>query len=114
VPQHLDWVTSSQREARYLFEISSGEWGEDFRDAQRAQNARLAEGIEHWRAPLVASGEFLPMTPVMFVSQLIGPAQIFCRAFLSGRDRADPRGDADTLIACAIRALRPSDRINRQ
>mgnify|MGYP001114452175 CR=1 FL=1 len=53
------------------------------------------------------------MTPVMFVSQLIGPAQIFCRAFLSGRDRADPRVEADTLIACAGRALRPPERINR-
>ncbi|MGY3126240.1 AcrR family transcriptional regulator [Bradyrhizobium sp. S3.14.4] len=81
---HLDWVVSSRREARYLFEISRSEWSEDVRDAQRAQNARLAEGIERWRAPLVAGGELLPMTPVMFVSQLIGPAQIFCRAFLSG------------------------------
>ena len=105
---------TSRREARYLFEISRNEWGEDIRDAQRAQNARLAEGIERWRAPLVASGELLPMTPAMFVSQLIGPAQIFCRAFLSGRDRADPRGEADTLIACAIRALVPPGRITNQ
>jgi len=111
---HLDWVVSSRREARYLFEISRSEWGEDVRDAQRAQNARLAEGIERWRAPLVARGELLPMPPVMFLSQLIGPAQIFCRAFLSGRDRADPRVEADTLIACAIRALLPPDRIHKQ
>jgi AcrR family transcriptional regulator len=111
---HLDWVVTSRREARYLFEISRSEWGEDVRDAQRAQNARLAEGIERWRAPLVARGELLPMMPVMFVSQLIGPAQIFCRAFLSGRDRTDPRSEADTLIACAIRALMPPDRIRKQ
>jgi hypothetical protein len=50
----------------------------------------------------------------MFVSQLIGPAQIFCRAFLSGRDLADPRTEADTLIACAVRALVPPDRIKKQ
>jgi hypothetical protein len=50
----------------------------------------------------------------MFVSQLIGPAQIFCRAFLSGRDRADPRAETDTLVACAVRALRPPERINKQ
>ncbi|RTM11485.1 MAG: TetR/AcrR family transcriptional regulator, partial [Bradyrhizobiaceae bacterium] len=111
---HLDWVVSSRREARYLFEISRSEWGEDVRDAQRAQNARLAEGIERWRAPLVAGGELLPMTPAMFISQLIGPAQIFCRAFLSGRDRTDPRAEADALIACAVRALVPPDRINKE
>ncbi len=105
---HLDFVVNSRREARYLFEISRIEWAEEFRDAQRAQNARLLEGIERWRAPLAARGELLPMAPVMFVSQLIGPAQIFCRAFLSGRDRSDPRAQAETLIACAIRALAPA------
>jgi len=111
---HLDWVVLSRREARYFFEISRSEWSEDVRDAQRAQNARLAEGLERWRAPLVARGDLLPMAPVMFVSQLIGPAQIFCRAFLSGRDRADPRNEADTLIACAIRALASPGRINNK
>ena len=102
---HLDWVVNNRREARYLFEISRSEWTEQVRDAQRAQNSRLGEGVERWRSPLIASGELLPMTPILFFSQIIGPAQIFCRAWLSGRDRADPRLQADVLIACAIRAL---------
>ena len=54
---HLDWVVNNRREARFLFEISRNEWSEAVRDAQRARNARLAEGIERWRAPLVARGE---------------------------------------------------------
>ena len=45
------------------------------------------------------------MTPALFLSQIIGPAQIFCRAWLSGRDQTDPRVHADTFIACALRAL---------
>ena len=102
---HLDWVVNNRREARYLFEISRSDWADDIRDAQRAQNSRLAEGIENWRAPLIARGELLPMTAPLFFSQIIGPAQIFCRAWLSGRDRGDPRHHADILIACAIRAL---------
>jgi AcrR family transcriptional regulator len=102
---HLDWVVNNRREARYLFEISRSEWADGVREAQRAQNARLSDGIERWRAPLVARGKLLGMTPVMFISQVIGPAQVFCRAYLSGRDRSDPRLQADTLIACAIRAL---------
>lgn len=104
---HLEWVVNNRREARYLFEISRSEWTEEIRDAQRAQNSRLGEAVERWRAPLIASGELLPMTPTLFFSQIIGPAQIFCRAFLSGRDRTDPRLQADTLVACAIRALVP-------
>ncbi len=102
---HLDWVMNNRREARFLFEISRSEWTEDLREAQRAQNSRLTEGIERWRAPLIARGELLPMTSTLFFSQIIGPAQIFCRAWLSGRDRSDPRHQTDILIACAIRAL---------
>jgi AcrR family transcriptional regulator len=102
---HLDWVVNNRREARFLFEISRSEWTEDVRDAQRAQNSRLADGVERWRAPLIARGDLLPMPPVLFFSQIIGPAQIFCRAWLSGRDRSDPTQQADILIACAIRAL---------
>ena len=52
---HLDWVVNSRREARYLFEISRSEWSEEIRGAQRAQNSRLAEAVERWRAPLVAA-----------------------------------------------------------
>ena len=102
---HLSWVVTNRREARYLFEISRGEWADDVRDAQRAQNARLFDGIERWRAPLVARSALFSMTPAMFISQLIGPAQMFCRAYLSGRDRSDPRLQSDALVACAIRAL---------
>ena len=102
---HLDWVVNNRREARYLFEISRIEWTDAVRDAQRNQNSVLAEGIERWRAPLIARGELLPLTSALFLSQIIGPAQIFCRAWLSGRDPGDPRLQVDTLIACAVRAL---------
>jgi AcrR family transcriptional regulator len=105
IQAHLDWVTNNRREARYLFEISRSEWTDAVREAQRDRNARLAESIERWRMPLVARGELLPMTSALFLSQIIGPAQIFCRAWLSGRDRGDPRLQADMLIACAVRAL---------
>jgi AcrR family transcriptional regulator len=107
---HLDWVVNNRREARFLFEISRAEWGEEVRHAQRSQNSRLAEGVERWRAPLIACGELFPMSATLFFSQIVGPAQVFCRAWLSGRDRSDPRGQADTLIACAVRALVPPDK----
>jgi hypothetical protein len=87
----LDWVVNNRREARYLFEISRSEWTEAVRGGQREQNSRLAEAVERWRAPRRARGELLPTTATLFFSQIIGPAQIFCRAFLSGRDRADPK-----------------------
>jgi len=75
------------------------------REQQRALNARLADGIERWRKPLVERGELVAMPQAVFASQIIGPAQIFCRAYLSGRERGDPRLQADQLVACAVRAL---------
>ena len=59
--------------------------------------------------PLIVRGELYPMSTVLFFSQIIGPAQVFCRAWLSGRHQTDPRGQADTLIACAVRALATPD-----
>ena len=106
---HLEWVVNNRREARFLFEISRAEWSEEVRDAQRSENSRLAEGVERWRAPLIARGELFPMSAALFFSQIIGPAQVFCRAWLAGRDKSDPRAQADTLVACAIRALVKSD-----
>lgn len=102
---HLDWVVANRREAKFLFEISRSDWAQDVRDARYAQNSTLKEGLEIWRAPLVAGGALLPMTMEVFTSQIIGPAQFFCRAWLSGRDLSDPRDHADVLIACAVRAL---------
>ena len=106
---HLAWVVDNRREANFLFEISRSEWAQDVRDARMARNATVAEGVAAWRAPLVASGDLLPMKASQFMSQIIGPAQFVCRAWLSGRDPTDPRDHADTLVACAVRALTGKD-----
>lgn len=105
ISTHLAWVVDNRREANFLFEISRSEWAQDVRDARMARNATVAEGVAAWRAPLVASGDLLPMKASQFMSQIIGPAQFVCRAWLSGRDPTDPRDHADTLVACAVRAL---------
>ena len=57
------------------------------------------------KAVTVGSTTFVPMSATLFFSQIIGPAQIFCRAYLSGRHHSDPREQVETLIACAIRAV---------
>lgn len=109
ISTHLAWVVDNRREANFLFEISRSEWAQDVRDARMARNATVAEGVAAWRAPLVASGDLLPMKASLFMSQIIGPAQFVCRAWLSGRDPTDPRDHADMLIACAVRALTGKD-----
>ena len=70
---HLEWVVTSRREVRYLFEISRSKWTEQIRGAQRAQNARPAEAVERWRAPLVERGVIKPGRQVAVVA-----ADVFC------------------------------------
>lgn len=111
---HLDWVMSHRLEARFLFEIARNDWGGEARAAQRAENDKLAERLDGWRQPLLLRGELAAMPAALFFVQLIGPAQMLCRGWLSGRDRSDPRQHADQLIDCAIRALVVQARANQE
>ncbi len=109
VTAHLDWVVGERPHARFLFEQARAEWMAHIRDEQRAINIAFGEAIEAWRAPLAAAGSLRPLPPALLVSQIIGPAQVFCRAWLSGRDDTDPRLYRDALIDCAQRALLPRE-----
>jgi len=102
---HLDWVVTSEQMARILFEQVRPEWHAHIKDRQAAENERFAATISGWREPLVKSGKLVDVPQGMFTAQLIGPAQIFCRAWLSGRSDNDPRQQAKHLIVCAHRAL---------
>lgn len=105
VHAHLDWVVNCRREARFLFEQSRAEWLAHIREEQHAQNTVLRDGVEAWRVPLVASGALRPLPAAVLIAEVIGPAQIFCRAWLAGRDPVDPREHADALADCAVRAV---------
>lgn len=102
---HFDWVVANRREARFLFEQSRAEWLLHVRDEQKAENLSYRKGVERWREPLIEAGTLRAMPPLAFMSQVIGPAQMFCRAWLSGRETGDPRDHIDILIDCALRAV---------
>ncbi len=105
VTAHLEWVATSGPQGRFLFEHARSEWLSTIRTEQEVENAKLAQQIETWRAPLIAAGHLHPMPSPMFFAQLIGPAQIYCRTWLSGRSTEDPRAAAPALITCAQRVL---------
>jgi AcrR family transcriptional regulator len=105
VEAHLEWVVAERRQARFLFEQARSQWLVDLRAGQAAENARFGRLLADWRAPLVASGALAPTPIEIFTAQVIGPAQIFCRAWLSGRSQGDPREMRADLVACAQRAL---------
>jgi len=105
VRAHLDWVVGSRSQARFLFERSRSEWIANVRERQALENERFACHLDEWRVPQVHAGTLLDLPRNVFIAQLIGPSQILCRAWLSGRTAADPREQATILIDCARRAL---------
>lgn len=105
ISTHVEWVVGNRSDALFMFEKSRAEWLADVRDAQSASNHELRRKIEAWRAPRLKAGDLRNLTTDTFISQVIGPAQIFCRAWLSGRDDEDPRLHVSELSECAIRAL---------
>ena len=102
---HLSWVVEEKAQARFLFEQTQSSWLEPIRDRQQEANNRLQRTVSEWIKPLAKSSVLVPMPVSIFMAQLIGPAQIICRAWLSGRSRSDPHNNADLLITAAQRAL---------
>jgi len=105
VRSHIKWVVCSRRHAKMLFEQARASWIDHIREAQAAENASFEIAINTWRDPLVARGHLRRMPTSMFVSQIIGPAQIFCRAWLSGRTSESPNAQTRLLVECALRAV---------
>lgn len=105
VQTHIEWVCSQRPQAIFLFEQVRSEWLTSIREEQAARNRSFAEAIDQWRSPHLRAGRLHPLPLTVFVGQLIGPAQVLCRAWLSGRSDEDPRAHARELAECACRAL---------
>lgn len=105
IQAHLEWVVTSGPSARFLFEHARTEWLQEIRADQTVENERFSQEVSAWRTPLLKAALLTPMSDVMFFAQLIGPAQVFCRGWLSGRTDQDPREHAPVLIENAQKVL---------
>ena len=102
---HVSWVVEHRAKARFMFEHVRNEWLTPIKAEQQAQNFVLAEAIEAWRRPLIEKGELANISPLTFFSQVIGPAQLLCRIWLTSKADADPMQQIEFFANCAIRAL---------
>jgi AcrR family transcriptional regulator len=109
VSTHVRWVVENRAAARFLFEQSRAEWIVHAREQQRAENASFATAIDVWRASLGPRDIVAQLPTRVFVAQLIGPAQLICRAWLSGRTDDDPRDAIAVLTLLARRSLLVTD-----
>lgn len=102
---HISWVQNNRASAIFLFEQAKADWIEHVRDKQSDENERFGAALSNWFNPLFERGDLIDMPRTLFFAQLIGPAQIICRAWLSGRSSQTPADWTAELVASAKRAL---------
>lgn len=105
IKAHLCWVVEEKPQARFLFDQSQSTSLESIRDEQSKANEQLQKTLCKWKDPLIVAGMLLPLPDNIFMAQLIGPAQLICRAWLSGRAQGSPQDSTPLLVAAAQRAL---------
>lgn len=105
IAAHMRWVVAHRAEARFMFEQVRPEWLEPIRAAQQGENGVFASAIESWRKPLIDAAVFDDVPAQVFFSQVMGPAQMVCRGWLSAKTDSDPLQHVAFLTRSAIRAL---------
>jgi AcrR family transcriptional regulator len=102
---HVDWVVSNKVDANFLFEQTRSDWMNLARIQQAEENARFGKKLSLWLEACAEEGTLVDMPTEVVFSQLIGPIQMNCRAWLSGRSKKKPIVFVDVFIAAAQRAL---------
>ncbi len=105
IATHVGWVVANRAEARFMFEQVRSEWLIPIQVQQLTENTAFAKAIEAWCKPLIDKGELENTPPLVFFSQVIGPAQLVCRVWLSSPTDSDPTQHVEFFTNCAIRAL---------
>jgi len=102
---HLCWVMRERLSATFLFAHSKPEWIAYVAAEIQASNAEYRSLLQDWIERRIADGTLRDLPIRVLLSQIIGPAQIFCRAWLSGREAESPDKYKAYLLDCAQRAV---------
>jgi AcrR family transcriptional regulator len=105
VRTHIDWVIRNRAMARFMFERPRAGQSTEGLGQQAAVNDRFRRKMAKWFEPHIRDGALYRYAPDILVSQIIGPAQLFCRAWLSGRSKEKPNKYTPQLIECVVRAI---------
>lgn len=103
VHSYVDWVDSQPEWARFQyharFAVTKGPFKDELAERNKARNRKLLEWMSGHRDQLGGfPAELMP-------SLIIGQADSYCRAWLSGRTKGSPRAYRDVLAEAAWRSL---------
>jgi AcrR family transcriptional regulator len=107
VRTHIRWVMDNQSKARFMLDDARAAWFAKAAERLRTHNAAFGAAIDRWRAPLLANGSLRDVSIDVFLATLIGPANLICRSWITGRKlpAAAPTRHENELVALAQQAL---------
>jgi len=102
---HFSWVEDERSRAQFLFNHSQSAWMNKIKSEQEEENQLFFATFSQWLEGLINQSKVKDLPVEIFIAQLIGPSQILCRAWLSGKAIANPSIYKDRMINLAIEAL---------
>ena len=102
---YVDWVSAQPEWARFMFQarsvVASGPQGAEL----KARNRQRARQWMAWFAEPERMQALQDWPAELFPSLVIGPAENYCRAWLSGRVKGVPHAHREVLIEAAWRSV---------
>ncbi|MFS1287180.1 TetR/AcrR family transcriptional regulator [Pseudomonas piscis] len=105
VHSYVDWVDAQPEWARFQFHarfaVTRGPFSEELAERNRTRNRSLLEWLK-----ACSTSDTLPAIPAeLLPSLIIGQAESYCRAWLSGRVQGRPHEYREHLAAAAWRSI---------
>ncbi|AWY39857.1 TetR family transcriptional regulator [Pseudomonas putida] len=103
VHSYVDWVDSQPEWARFQyharFAVTKGPFSDELAERNKVRNKKLLEWLSAHRDQMGGfSAELMP-------SLIIGQADSYCRAWLSGRTKGSPKAYRELLAEAAWRSI---------
>ena len=105
ISTHISWVIENIDEASFLLSHPSTDSLETVKEEIKQLNTQFQSNMSPWYQEQCDKQTITPLPLEVFYFQLIGPAQIICRNWLSNPDSTHPKIHQEHLINCAIKAL---------
>lgn len=105
VTTYMTWVTEQPKLARFMFQARSLVAASGFKSELDARNKRRFGSLLTYLVQGVEKGEIRALPRETYASLLIGQAENYCRAWLSGRVKGTPAEHAGVFAEAAWRAV---------
>lgn len=105
VHSYVDWVDSQPEWARFQYHARFAITKGPFKDELATRNKTRNQTLGHWLAEPGRRDELRAVPGELLLSLIIGQADSYCRAWLSGRVKGSPKAYRELLAQAAWRSI---------